>query len=103
MLGALTVRKLKPGTFDDFRKAWEPEEWPPGFVRAYHVRSLEDEDTVVSFGLLDGSPDDLGQMRDDPNFRRVEDERQRRMAEYVESTGVDGIFEVVDEVTPAGG
>lgn len=27
-----------------------------------------------------------------------EAERQRRMSELVESTGVDGVFEVIDEV-----
>jgi hypothetical protein len=25
MMAALVVRRLVPGTFDDFRRAWEPE------------------------------------------------------------------------------
>jgi hypothetical protein len=30
----LTVRRLKPGSYDDWRKAWEPEEWSEGSKRA---------------------------------------------------------------------
>jgi hypothetical protein len=26
----LTVRKLKSGSYDDWRRAWEPDEWPQG-------------------------------------------------------------------------
>jgi hypothetical protein len=33
---ALTVRKLKPGTYDDWRKAWDPgdQAWPEGARKA---------------------------------------------------------------------
>jgi len=33
-----TVRRLKPGSYDDWRKAWEPDEWPEGSKRAYILR-----------------------------------------------------------------
>jgi hypothetical protein len=49
----LTERRLKPGSWDDFRRAWEPQEAPPASGRAYHVRDLHDPDHVVSFGLFD--------------------------------------------------
>ena len=98
MLCAISSRKLKPGAWEDFRRAWEPPEFPPGFIRAYHVRALDDEDHVISFGLLDGSREDMERMREETSD--AEGGRQRAMAEFVESTQIDGIFEVVDEVTP---
>lgn len=97
MLCALSVRRLKPGAYDDFRRAWEPEEFPEGFTRAYHLRNLGDENQVVSFGFYDGTLEDLERIRDD----QKEGERQNRMAEFIESTSVDAMFEVVEEVTPS--
>jgi hypothetical protein len=96
MLCFLTARRLKPGAFADFRRAWEPDEWDPRFIRAYHVRSLEDENEVISFGLFDGTPDDYRAMS-----RDSEDERVGRMSEYVDEILVDGVYEVIDEVEPA--
>lgn len=99
MLVFLTHRRLKPGSFDEFRKAWEPEEMPEGIREvAYHARSLENPDEIISFGLAyDMERGDLDRLRA-AFSEEVEAERQRRMAEFVEWTGVDGIFEVVDEV-----
>lgn len=102
MLCALTVRRLKPGTFEQFRKAWEPEVWLPGFQRAYHVRNVDDENEVVSFGFFDGSLEDFRRQRQEADRDgQTEERRQQRMAEFVESTGTDALFEVVDEVTPS--
>jgi hypothetical protein len=95
MLCFLTARKLKPGSFQDFRRAWEPDEWDPRFVRAYHVRNLNDENEVVSFGLFDGTADDYRAMA-----RDREDTRVDRMSEFVDEILVDGVYEVIDEVTP---
>ncbi|MDP8956147.1 MAG: hypothetical protein M3N24_04205 [Actinomycetota bacterium] len=98
MLVFLTHRRLKGGSFEEFRRAWEPEEMPE-WIRevAYHARSLEDPDEIVSFGLAyDMEPGDLARLREE--FSEGDDERQRRLAEFVEWTGVDGVFEVVDEV-----
>jgi hypothetical protein len=98
MLCAISSRKLKPGAWEDFRRAWQPPEFPPALMRAYHVRALDDENRVVSFGLLDGTRDDIDRIRGE--ISEGEEERQRRMAEFVETTYLDGIFEVIDEVTP---
>lgn len=100
MLCFLTARRLKSGTFDAFRKAWEPDEWPPQFVRAYHVRDLSDENIVVSFGLFAGTAEDYRQLRTNERAGKVEDLRQRKMSEFVDQTVLDGVFEVIDEVTP---
>ena len=37
----LTARRLKPGSYDDWRKAWEPDEWPEGSKRAYILRNVD--------------------------------------------------------------
>jgi hypothetical protein len=97
MIVALTVRRLKPGTYEQFRSAWEPEEWPSQWDRAYHVRNVNDENEVISFGFFDGTLDELQRARQEGP---AEDERQRRMAEFVQSTGADGLYEVIEEVSP---
>ena len=99
MLVALTVRKLKPGSYEQFRQAWEPEDWPEQWERAYHIRNVNDENEVISFGFFNGTLDELRQFRDESGR---EDERQRRMTELVESTGADGIYEVIEEVRSPG-
>ena len=94
----LTVRKLKPGTYDDWRKAWEPDEWPEGSQRAYILRNVDDPDEVIAFGFYDR---DLAEARRDPQLAEQQRARFERMAPYVESTGADGVYEVADEVTPS--
>lgn len=99
MLVFITHRRLKRDTFEQFRKAWEPDQMPAEIREvAYHARSLDNPDEIVSFGLLhDMGRDDLPRLRE--QFSEEADaERQRRMAEFVEWTGVDTVFEVVDEV-----
>ena len=80
MLCFLTARRLKPGSYDRFRQAWEPDEWPAGFLRAYHLRNPQDEDQVVSFGLFEGTMEDYRSLRADQAASQVEDKRQREMA-----------------------
>jgi hypothetical protein len=97
MYSALTVRRLKPGTYDDWRKAWggEDEEMPEG-VQAYILRNLKDPDEIIAFGLFEG---ELDQIREgmDPEAERA---RQEAMAPYIESIGADGIYEVIERIGP---
>jgi hypothetical protein len=97
MIVALTVRRLRPGSYEQFRQAWEPEEWPAQWDRAYHVRNVADANEVISFGFFDGTLEELQHSR---RQGPAEEERQRRMAELVESTGADGLYEVIEEVVP---
>jgi hypothetical protein len=100
MLCFLTVRKLKPGSYEAFRQAWEPEGGaPPEIVRIYHVRSVKDPDVVTSFGLADMTSSDLDGFRE--RLAGEEDDRQRRMEEHVDELIVDDVFEVVEEIEPA--
>ena len=98
MHALLTVRKLKPGTYDDWRKAWEPDEWPEGSQRAYILRNVSNPDEVIAFGFFEG---DLPALRRDPELAERQKTRFERMAPYVESTGADGLYEVVVEVVPS--
>ena len=97
MYAALTVRKLKPGSYDEWRTAWQPDEWPEGAERAYILRNVSNPDEVIAFGFFDA---DLAAMRDDPGFRDQQRARFERMAPHVESMGADGVFEVVEVVEP---
>jgi hypothetical protein len=99
MICFLSARRLKPGTYDDFRRAWEPERWPAEAIRAYHLRGQDDENLVVSFGLYEGSLADRERIRDGHGDGTG---RLERLAQHVEQTLLEGVFEVVDEVEPAG-
>jgi heme-degrading monooxygenase HmoA len=97
MIVMFSARRLKPGAWDQFRQAWEPEEKPPGFQRAYHARNIRDEDEIISFGLFDMTMDDYHQWRgaaDAEENRRVD-----HLSAFVENDHVSGVYEVIDEVT----
>jgi hypothetical protein len=91
---ALTVRKLKPGTYDDWRKAWGSEEDIPEGAEAYIVRNLKDPNEIVAFGLIDGDLDAIKEMIDEDK----EQARQEAMAPYIESVGADAIYEVIEHI-----
>jgi hypothetical protein len=96
MLCALTVRSLRPGTFEQFREAFLPShEAPPGWVRFNMVRNLADPNEVICFGFFDGTVDELRSSAESMGY----DEQQARIAPFVESVGTDGLFEVVEDLT----
>jgi hypothetical protein len=90
----LTGRRLKSGTYDEWRKAWQPDEWPQG-VRAYILRKIDDPDEVIAFGLWEGTREGLEAMRPDADTERA---RHERMAPFVEQQFADGAYEVVEIV-----
>jgi hypothetical protein len=94
MYCALTVRKLKPGTYEEWRKAWGSDEDIPEGAEAYIVRNLKDPDEIVAFGLIEGNMDEIKEMMDEDQERA----RQEAMAPYIESTGADGIYEVIERI-----
>ena len=99
MLCFLTVRRLKPGAYDDFRQAWDPgEDVPDGFTRAYHLRNLEDENEVISFGFFEGGPEDLDRMRQSEDAGAARERQLEAVNQHVEEVGTDAVFEVVEEV-----
>jgi hypothetical protein len=100
MICALTARKLKPGTFEDFRTAFMGEDMeanlPEGWVRFNMIRGVEDPDEVVCFGFFDGTLEQLRAAGQD-NYQ----EQLDAIAPYVESVGIDGFFDVVEDRQPS--
>ncbi len=97
---AVTVREIKPGTYDQFRQAWEPDPWLPKLTRALVFRNDDNPDMVLSIGFFDADPDEIDALRDDPAVLAEEDSRLRRISEFEERVILNGIFELVDEVLP---
>jgi heme-degrading monooxygenase HmoA len=97
MIVMFTARRLKPGGWEQFRRAWDPgDDRPPGFQRAYHARNIRDEDEVISFGLFDMSEEEYRSWRAQADAQ--ETQRVSGMSAYVQSEPVSGVFEVIEEV-----
>lgn len=101
MLCMLSQRRLKPGTLDEFRAAWEPDrDAIPQEMRGdrvYVLRNVMDENEVITFHLTGVTPEDLLRLREP--LAEALGKRDQAIAKLVESTGVSGVFEVVDEIT----
>lgn len=99
MICALTVRTLKPGTFDQFRDAFmqNADDMPEGFVRFNMLRNAENPDEVISFGFFDGSVEQLREVASKEGY----EEQLEGIASFVESVGADGLYEIVEERIPA--
>ena len=100
MLCALTVRKLKPGSFDEFLEAFRPhaaDDMPRGWVRFHALRDRSDPDRIVTFGFFDGTFEELEATQAEGGY----DERRDRVGQYVDSVEVNGVFDVVTETVPS--
>jgi len=99
MLVFFSARRLKPGSFDQFRRAWQPgegqDDLPDGAVAIYHARNRKDPDEVISFGIFD--VDDPAAIRGD---EQAELKRQDAMAAFVENIPLEGVYEVIEEIKP---
>jgi hypothetical protein len=96
MLCALTVRTLKPGTFEQFRDAFMAhenlEDPPTGYVHFSMIRNTESRDEVICFGLFDGTAQQLGRAAAEQGYT----EQLKAIAPFVESVGADGLYEMVE-------
>jgi hypothetical protein len=98
MLIFFSGRRLKPDSFEQFRRAWQPgedDELPPGAVAIYHARNRKDPDEVISFGIFD--IDDPAAVRGD---EQAELKRQDAMAAFVKNVPMEGVYEVIEEIKP---
>jgi hypothetical protein len=96
MYAALTVRKLKPGSYDQWRQAWEgggEEEMPEG-VEVYILRNVKDPDEIIAFGLFET---DIEEMRASFDVD-AEKKRHEAMAPHIDSVGADGMYEVIERI-----
>jgi hypothetical protein len=98
MLCAVTIRSIKPGSFDDFRREWEPRPWPPELSRVVISRNEQDPDQVLTASFIDAGPERFEALRDHPALLGAEEHRLSRIAEYEEELVFKGIFEVVEEL-----
>ena len=99
MLCAVTIRSIKPGTFDDFRRAWAPRPWPPELSRVVISRNEQDPDQILTASFLDVEADRFDELRDHPALLGAEEDRLSRIAEYEEELIFKGIFEIVEELS----
>ena len=97
MIVMFSARRLKPDSWEQFRRAWDPGgSKPPGFQRAYHARNIRDEDEVISFGLFDMSEEEYRRWRGEADAE--ENQRVDHMSAFVANEYVSGVFEVIDTV-----
>lgn len=73
----ITTRRLRPGSRAEFRKAWQPSDFPEGMLRAYELEGVG-TDEVVGISVWDSA-----ESRERYRLSGVEAERQRAMAPYV--------------------
>ena len=98
MLVFFSGRRLKPGSFEQFRRAWQPgedDDLPTGTVAIYHARNVKDEDEVISFGIFD--------VEDRSEVRAPEEQelkRQDAMAAFIKNVPMEGVYEVIEEIKP---
>jgi hypothetical protein len=98
MICTLSARRLKPGAYDGFREAWGggderlegAERWNP----VYHCRDVTDENVVISFGVFDGSLEELREAQRE--YER--NEQVARIDEHVEELLLDGAYEVIEKI-----
>ena len=75
----ITTRKIKPGTYEDFRRAWRPKTFPDGMLRAYECFAGETNE-VIGISIWDGL-----ESRETYRLSGVEAERRQAMAPFVEA------------------
>jgi hypothetical protein len=98
VLCALTVRQLKPGSFDQFVAAFAPSEAdgpPAGWVRFNLLRDTAAPDRVVTFGFFDGTLEELESSQVDHGYAA----RREAANEFVADVPVNGVFDVVVDTT----
>jgi hypothetical protein len=98
MLCAHTVRRLKPGSYEEFREAFDSVEQPPDWVRFHVLRSLADENEVISFGFFDGNLEELERSQDDGGYARI----RERIDALVDTVVSNGVYEIAESKVAEG-
>ena len=93
MLCALTVRQLKPGTFEQFATTFRPADGaaPQGWVRFNMIQDTADVNRVATFGFFDGTLEELERNQQGHGY----EERRAAAQEFVEEVLVNGVFEII--------
>lgn len=95
MLCALTARKLKPGTFEQFVEGFRPDIGGArtGWISFRAMRNVQEENEVITFGFFDGTLEELNASQEEHNYRG----RVDQISQFVESVGTSGVYEIVVE------
>jgi heme-degrading monooxygenase HmoA len=75
----ITTRRIAPGSYQEFRQAWRPAEFPEGMLRAYECFS-EERNEVVGISIWDSEDS-----RERYRLSDVEADRRKAMAPFVEA------------------
>jgi hypothetical protein len=103
MMCAVAVRRIKPDSYQAFRKAWQHDPWLPRYQKALVMRNEDSDEQVLTIAFFDGTREEYEAARDDPETMRAEERRLHRIAEVEERVLLSGVYEVVDEVLPPDG
>jgi hypothetical protein len=100
MLCAHTIRRLKPGTFDEFARTFGPPEGadPGRWIRFHVLRSLADEDVVITFGFFDGTLAEMEHSQDELGYA----EQKAAVAPLVDEVLANGVYEIAVSKTVDG-
>jgi hypothetical protein len=96
-LVTLTVRRVKPGAYDAFRAAWDPDLATVaklGWKRIYHARDVSDPDVVISFGLFDGTVEQLRSAQ----AAHGRPTQQDAVAAHIDEVLLDASYDVIEEL-----
>ena len=100
MLCAHTVRRLKPGTYEEFKEKFGPDPGnrPAGWVAFTMLRSLANPDEVVTFGYFDGTLEELERNQSEQGY----DEVRSSIDPLVDAVIANGVYEIVASLTTEG-
>ena len=103
MICTLSARRLKPGSFEDFRSAFTsmggeaPDEMIKRWKWVHVCRDVTDENVALTFGFFDGTVEELRQIQSDLGG---EDSRVAPFAQFVDEVLLDGSYEVLEQNSP---
>jgi hypothetical protein len=100
VISLISVRRIKPDCYEEFREAWKPDPWHPKLQRVEVFRCEEDPNQVITVSYIDATADELEAMRDDPAVLESEARRLERIAPFEETVVLSGIYDLVEEVLP---
>jgi hypothetical protein len=100
---AVAVRRIKPGSYQEFRKAWQHDPWLPRYQKALVMRNEDSDDQVLTIAFFDGTREEYEAARDDPETMKAEERRLHRIAQVEERVLLSAVYEVAEEVLPPDG
>jgi hypothetical protein len=100
MLCAHTVRRLKPGAYEEFKDKFgpDPDNRPEGWVAFTMLRSLANPDEVVTFGYFDGTLEELERNQAEQGYEEV----RGSIDPLVDAVVANGVYEIVASLTAEG-